>query len=63
MSQHAGGYKNTFAGGTAKIDASGRQEIGGMHGLVRPQDVVVSKNGTQYNLSKQNYMLIMHNFT
>ncbi len=28
-----------------------------------PQDVVVSKIGTQYDLSKQNYRLIIYNFT
>jgi len=55
--------KKMACGGTVKGDAVDCQGIDGIHGLLWPQDVVVSKKGTQYNLSKQNYMLIIYNFT
>ena len=63
MALRVDSLKKIACDGTIKGDGVGRQGIDGIHGLVLPQDVVVSKKGTQYNLSKQSYTLIIYNFT
>jgi hypothetical protein len=49
-------------GSAAEMDVAGRQKNDGNHEMAPPQDVVVSKIGTQYGLSKLNYRLIIYNF-